>query len=165
MFNTDSSVLKAQQSNGAVASPERVDTNAFRTLFRQALAYKKLADDAEASPDSKLHFNQLLATRYRLNEDDNASLQRLAIAYQGEIDPIHKQVLEVIKKFHARIPDRVIQPGTDMSPPPELASLQQQEDAVTLRYRDLLRNSMREEVYQTFHARLLKDFGKVMKMD
>jgi hypothetical protein len=149
----------------SAVSPERVDRNAYRILFRQALEYKRLADKAGASEEPKPDFNHLLANRFGLNEDDNASLQRLSVAYQSEIDPIHKQIVEVIQRFHARFPDMTIRPGIDASAPPQLGSLQMEEDRVTLRYRDLLRNSMREDAYQAFHARLLQKFGKSLKLD
>jgi hypothetical protein len=58
-----------------------------------------------------------------------------------------------------------VRPGMDTSSPPELGSLQMQEDKVTLRYRDLLRNSMREDAYQSFHTRLLQEFGKTIKLN
>jgi hypothetical protein len=48
----------------------------------------------------------------------------------------------------------------DANPPSELAVLERQEDVVTFRYRDLLRNSMREEAFQKFHAKILEQFGK-----
>jgi hypothetical protein len=162
------STLTAQQSTVSAESPERVDRNAYRTLFRQAVFYKKLAEEASASQGSKPDqpdFKHLLAARFGLNEDDNATLERLSIAYQSEVDPIHKQIVQVIKTFHARFPDMTVRPGMDTSSPPELGSLQMQEDKVTLRYRDLLRNSMREDAYQSFHTRLLQEFGKTIKLN
>ncbi len=158
------STLAAQQLNEGALSRERVDRNAYRILFRQALQYKALSDKANPSQDPKPDLNHLLAARFGLSEDDNATLERLSVAYQGEIDPIHKQIVEVIQRFHARFPDKTIRAETDASAPPELSSLQTQEDRVTLRYRDLLRNSMREDAYQAFHARLLQKFGKSLKL-
>jgi len=37
--------------------------------------------------------------------------------------------------------------------------LQQQEDTIALRYRDLLRTSMREEEFQKLRAKVRKTFG------
>ena len=153
---------RAQPPRSSLASSEKHDKTIYRTLFRQAITYQKLPDEAEAAPPPKPYLRRVLADRFELSDDDNESLNRLSIAYQAEIDPIQKQVLEVIKKFHARFPSGVIQPGMDADPPSELTTLERQEDAVTLRYRDLLRNSMREDAFQKFHANLLATFGKLL---
>jgi hypothetical protein len=152
--------LKAQQIGNSVISEDRVNRDVYRTLFRQATRYQKLADEAEASHNLKPYFRHLLATRFALSDDDNESLNRLSIAYEKEIDPLQKQVVEIIKRFHTRFPSGVIGQGMDANAPPELAELQKQEDVVTFRYRDLLRSSMREDAFQKFHTKVLETFGK-----
>ncbi len=99
------------------------------------------------------------ATWLGLNAFDRASLLRLAQAYQAEIDPIHQQVVKRIHDFHARFPNGRIPAGVDHSPPPELGDLQKQEDAVTLRYRYLLQNSMRPGDFQTTDRKVLSSLG------
>jgi hypothetical protein len=152
--------LKGQQGGSSLISEDRLNRDVYRTLFRQATLYQNLADKAEASHNPKPYFRHILATRFALSDDDSASLNRLSISYAKEIDPIQKQVVEIIKRFHARFPSGIIGPGMDADAPPELAVLQEQEDAVTVRYRDLLRNSMREDAFQKFHAKVLEKFGK-----
>ena len=147
----------AQQTSSSVVPSDKVDINAYRTLFRQAVLYKKLADEADKSPKPELR--RILATRYGFSDPDNATLQRLALAYQAEIAPINQQVIAAIGKLHARFPSGTILRGADTSPPPELFDLRNQEDAVTLRYRDLLRTSMREEDFQKVHAKIIAGFG------
>jgi hypothetical protein len=149
----------AQPLSASIVSPDQIDIKAYRTLFRRDLLVHRLADEADAAHDPKPYLRKVLAYRFNLSENDNASLDRLSIAYQREIDPIHAQTLVIIGQFHARFPSGVIPRGADASPPPELAQLQQQEDAVALRYRDLLRTSMHEEEFQQFHAKVRKTFG------
>lgn len=149
-----------QQGTTVSASSVKQDTIAYRTLFRQAILYKKLAEEADKSPKPKSELRRILTTRYGFNEADGATLQRLALAYQAEIAPIHQQATAAIAKFRARFPSGTIPSGADSSPPPELSDLQKQEDAVTLRYRDLLRNSMREEDFQKVHAKIMASFNK-----
>jgi hypothetical protein len=148
-----------QQAGNRVAPSDKTDINAYRTLFRQANLYKRLADEADKSPQPKPQLRRILATRYGFSAADGATLQRLALSYQAEITPIHQQVIAAIRKFQARFPSGTIPHGADTSPPPELGSLQNQEDSVTLRYRDLLRTSMREEDYQKIHTKILTSFG------
>jgi hypothetical protein len=147
-----------QQASGAVVSSDKADRNAYRTLFVRAATYKKLADDADAAHTPKPQLRRVLPTRFGLSDADAASLERLAPAYQNEIAPIHQQIAVGIDKFRARLASGIA--GTNTSPPPEIKQLQQQEDAVTLRYRDLLRTSMREEDFQKAHAKIVENFGK-----
>jgi hypothetical protein len=148
-----------QQASSSVASSDRADTNAYRMLFRQAALYKNLADQADKTSTPKPHLRRILAARYGLSDADSATLQKLALAYQAEIAPIHQQVQAVIKKDQIRFPSGTIPRGADTTPPSELRDLQNQEDAVTLRYRDLLRTSMREEDYQKVHAKIVAKFN------
>jgi hypothetical protein len=59
-----------------------------------------------------------------------------------------------------RFPLGKIPKGADTGPPPELKDLQSQEDALTLRYRDLLRTSMREEDFQKTHTKIIANFNE-----
>ncbi len=148
-----------QPSSNIAATQGKTDKIAYRILFQRTLLYKKLADEAESAHQPKPHLRHVLAHRYGLSDDDSASLERIAIAYQAAIKPVHDQIVAVAKQYRARFPFGVIPPGADATPPPELAQLQLQEDAVTLLYRDLLRNSMREENFQKLNQRVATDFG------
>ncbi len=148
-----------QQTSSNTVSSDQTDTTAYRTLFRRVILYKNLADQTEAAHSPKPHLRRILPERFALSDADSASLERLALAYQGEIGPIHQQAETVIKTFHARFPLGIIPHGVDHSPPPELKEIQQQEDAVALRYRDLLRNSMIEEDFQKLHTKVLQSFA------
>jgi hypothetical protein len=150
----------AQQPTTSVVSSDKADMKAYRTLFRQAALYKTLADKAETTPTPKPELRRILAARYGFNDNDNATLQRLALAYQAEAAVIHQQVLAVFKKDQVRFPLGKIPQGADTSPSPELKDLQTQEDALTLRYRDLLRTSMREEDFQKAHAKIIENFNE-----
>ncbi len=150
----------AQQASSSLASSNSAEVSAYRILFRQTLLYKKLADEADSTQHPKPHLRHILATRYELSEDDSASLERMAIAYQAAIKPIRDRTIEVIKAYRARFPFNVIRPGMDTTPPPELADLRAREDAVTLLYRDLLHNNMREADFQSLNTKLAASLGK-----
>ena len=147
------------QQSSSVAVPGKTDNIAYRILFQRTLLYKRLADEAESAKKPKPYLRRVLANRYALSDDDNASLERMAIAYQAAIKPVHEQMMAVVKQYRARFPFGVVPPGTDATPPPQLGELQQQEDAVTLLYRDLLHNSMREENFQKLNSKVTTDFG------
>jgi hypothetical protein len=148
----------SQQASTSVVASDKANRNAYRALFVRAALYKKLSDEADAAHSPKPQLRRILPARFGLSDADGASLERLALAYQNEIAPIHQQIAAAISQFRARLASGI--PGTDTTPPPELAQLQQQADAVTLRYRDLLHNSMREEAFQKADAKILENFGK-----
>lgn len=159
------SSLNAQQTSTSVQPLDPVDITAYRILFRRAVLYKNLADQADAAHSPKPYLRRILANRFALNDFDSSTLERLSLAYQREIDPLHDQALAVMRQFHARFPLAIVGPGVDASPPPELSLLQNQQDLVVLRYRDLLRSSMREEDFQKLHARIQADFGRPLSKE
>lgn len=146
-------------SSDQTPSPDQLDKNAFRTLFIQDAVYRKLADDADLASSPKPFLRRVLATKFGLSGQDSASLDRLSLAYQAEVAPIRAQILGSIQKFHSKFPNSQIPRGADISPPPELQGLQQQLEAVTLRYRDMLRNSMQEQEFQRVQASVRDSFG------
>ena len=97
-----------QQATTVSASPDKQDAIAYRTLFRQTVLYKKLADEADATPSPKPQLRRILATRYGFSDSDSATLLRLALAYQAEIAPIHQQVQALIRQDQARFPSGII---------------------------------------------------------
>jgi hypothetical protein len=156
-----SSSSLSQPVVGTSNSTDHADMKAYRTLFRQAVLYKRLADQAETSTTPKPQLRRILAARYGFNDADNATLLRLALAYETESDAIHQKVLTIFKKDQERFQSGKIPRGADTSPPPELRVLQSQEDALTLHYRDLLRTSMREEDFQRARANIVADLEEI----
>ncbi len=153
----------AQTSTAPLTSSDKVDRNAYQTLFRRVLVYDTLADQADAAHTPKPHLRRVLANRLGLSDDDSATLKNLALAYQNESTPVRAQIVASLAKFHARFPGGIAAPGVDRSPPPELLDLQRQQDAITLRYRDLLRNSVSADTFQRVHAIVQSTFGTGIK--
>jgi hypothetical protein len=138
------SALCQQSSSAAV--PGKSDKIAYRIRFQRTLLYKRLADEAESAQKPKPYLRRILANRFALSDDDSASLQRMAIAYQAAIKPVHEQLMAVVKQYRARFPFGVVPPGADATPPPELAELQQQEDAVNQSGREFNQLSGRNNI-------------------
>src|ERR1700754_3005733 len=97
LFGSGNSAQSQQPAN-SIGSSDKADIVAYRVLFRQAALYKKLADQADTTSTPKPHLRRILATRYGFSDTDNASLVRIALAYQAEIAPIHLQAQAVIRK-------------------------------------------------------------------
>ena len=84
---------------------------------------------------------RILSADLELDEATASRVEILAIDCEEEIAPIHARVLAVIKEFRSKISRGEIKLA-DATAPPELATLQAEEDAVVIRHRDLLKNEM-----------------------
>jgi hypothetical protein len=154
----------AQSSSTAVPPSNDVrEAHIYRLLFRQSLAYNRLADEADAAGRPKPHFRRILANRLQLSDADAASLLRLSLAFQAEIDPIQKRAVAVKAAFLANFPLGVKAPWQDARPPVELGDLLTQEDTIALRYRDLLQNDLRPEDFQKMVTRIHATFGQTLR--
>lgn len=140
---------------------DATDPMTFRTLFNRDLLLNDLADEADTAGTAKPYLRKQLANRFSLSDTDCATLHRLAVQYKSESDPLRARVNVVLQSLNSRFPNSVIPPGADTSPPPELHQLQLQEDALTLRYRDLLHNAMREADFQLLQTKARATFGGV----
>lgn len=149
----------AQQTSNRVVAAGASDLQAFRILLNRDILLMQMSDEAEAAGHPNPFLRQQLAIRFGLNEDDNASLHRLATAYKREMEPLRAEVSVVMNQFRSRFPGGIVRRGDDLSPPPRLAELQREEDALTLRYRDLLHNSMREATFQALQSEVHLEFG------
>jgi hypothetical protein len=147
-----SSQAQKQAPFSAAVTSERVreaqEAHIYRLLFRQSITYNRLADEADAAGDPKPYFRRLMPNRFKLDDYDSASLLRLSLAYQVEIAPVRKQIDAAKDAFLAKFPFGFRYPGMDMTQPAEIGELQDRENAITIRYRDLLRNELSSEVFQ-----------------
>ena len=158
-FLTTSACTLSGQASTILSTPaDSKDARAFRTLFNRDRLLIELADAAEAAGAPKPYLRKQLAMRLSLNEPDSITFHRLALAYQSEIDPVHAKVVAIVVQFHARFPDGVIRSNVDAAIPRELQELQRTEDLITLRYRDLLHNSMSEGAFQAFQSKVRAKF-------
>lgn len=138
----------------------QAEASAYRILFRRDCDYVRLADQAEAAGKSKPHLRYVLSVRFRLETEDSANLDRLSMAYKSEADVIQARIKRETRAFGARFLNRCLDNIVDHSPPPELALLQQQADALVLRYRDLLRNNMADADFQNLDKQVLATFNQ-----
>lgn len=86
-----------------------------------------------------------------LKDDRFNELVQMAVEHEREVSFIDKQAKVMIDIFHAQYPPGKMPPGMAPPPPPkELLDLQDQRDAVSLRYRDRLKSRMGDEAYTQF---------------
>lgn len=151
----------ASTGQSGLDSADATDAATFRILFNRDLLLNQLADEADTAGTPKPHFRKKLGNRFALADADRASLHRLALRFKEESDPLHAKVLISIASLNSRFPNGVIPHGVDASPPPELHLLELQEDALALRYRDLLHNAMLEADFQLLQTKVRATFGHI----
>ncbi len=122
------------------ATPEMAEHTKFRFLFRH------LANIQDKSGILREYQGKTGVTDDRFSE-----LIQMAVEHEREVSFIDKQAKVLIDIFHAQYPPGKMPPGTAPPPPPkELLDLQDQRDAVSLRYRDRLKSRMGDEAYGQF---------------
>jgi hypothetical protein len=149
----------AQQATEDPVIEKNLEAIAFRMLFRRVADYKKMSDDAEVAHRDKTYLRRILPDRLKLSADDATRLERISIDCQKDIEPLEEEALVVMEKFSSRFPRGMVAAGMDISPPPELAILEELEDSVVLRHRDLLKGEMRAEDYQQTDHEVRRMFG------
>ena len=90
-----------------------------------------------------------------LDEPETALLERLTRSYKEEIRPLHLRALALNQQLKQTSSEKL-----QFTPqiPIEINQIQDQEDAVALRYRDLFRNGLAERRFQEIHAQVLRQF-------
>ena len=87
-----------------------------------------------------------------------SALVQMAVAHEREASIIDQQAKIIIDNFHAQYP-RNMPPGLAPPPPPqELLDLQDQRDALSLRYRDLLKTQIGNDTYIRFKQFIDEEF-------
>jgi hypothetical protein len=150
----------AQDPNSDVAATNKTDAVAYRFLFRQVVAYKKLSDDGKAMHQDRSYMMRTLARRLSIGKEDLDNLERIATSCVAEIVPIQTKIANAVSDFHAEYSQMRLTGLKAASPPSTLSDLQAQEDAIVLRYRDSLRNSMNEAKFQKAQQKIRMTFGR-----
>lgn len=138
----------AQQTNQTSTTDDKADTIAFRVFFRIIITYKKLSEEAQIVNQNKSYLRRIIPDRLKLNDRDVNRLEWIAMDCENELSPLEKEARDVIKNFRIHFPQSGVPSGTNISPPPELMTLQLLEDSVVLRHRDLLKSEMNLDVYK-----------------
>jgi hypothetical protein len=160
-----SSPLQAQ-STTPVVSPANVDTldaKAFAILFRRENSYLKIAA-AAASPDKpEAHLDRVLPLQLEIDPADTANFAKFASDWGHDTQSLRANLLAAISRFQSSFPNGRVGPGVATTPPPELADWRAQIDAVTLRYRDKLHNTMREPDFIRLQTNVEKTFASSLQ--
>jgi hypothetical protein len=119
-----------------------------------------MADKADAAGTPKPYLRNILRNRFDLSDTEDATLLRNALAFRAELIPIHQKAISLQSAYASRFPGRILNQISDRTIPGELADIQKQEDALVLRYRDLLHNDLGEHDFRLLDNKVLEVFSK-----
>ncbi len=126
-------------AGGVVSDSELVESLRYEHLFRSSVG----------DPDSTD-----VKAKVGMTDDEMLVLQSLAAECQAEIADLDNRAKSIIDEF--RVKAAKATRLEDMPPlPPALKGLQQQRNAIALRYKEMLRTSLGEERFQR-----VNDFAK-----
>lgn len=106
-------------------------------------------------------WSQYFIKRGVLAADSEKIFKKNADAYLRELEAIDRRAKQVTDAMRAQYPKGLIKDTKDMPmPPAELGVLQQQKDALALRYRDAFKNAVSPETFNKFSQFLTNDFSQ-----
>jgi len=148
--------LLAQTASGTSSqvTADELDARLFSVLFRRVNLYEKAAKAASSPDKPEARLNTVMPRTLNLTPGEADSLRRISLQWEQDRTPIHDQVRQVILKHHEAVTNNGSIPPIDTTLPGSLRALQGQIDAVTLHYRDLLRNEMPENDFQKLEVNL-----------
>jgi len=106
-------------------------------------------------------WSQYFIKRGALSAASEKIFKETAAAYLKDLEPIDRRAKEVTDAMRAQYPKGLIKDPKNMPlPPAELGVLQQQKNALVLRYRDAFKNAVSPESFNKFSDFLTNDFSK-----
>ena len=127
-------------------------------LFRRVIKYQEMAQAAKSDDEPAAHLTSVLPQRLKLSSFDAANLQRFAKEWAAEQVPLRMQVRTTIDQHHAAWAERGLNNIPNPAPTVALRALQDQRNAVTLRYRDMWQNTMRPAEFSRVQTDIRKMF-------
>jgi len=136
------------------APPDRLpEAVLYWQMFRHAIALDKRADEMDRRGEDGSKLRRFYRDKAGLDESQAGLLDKIANECASEVAAQDRRAMEVIRAFRARFPNGRLSGGQTPPPaPPELAALQQERDAIVLKFRDRLRTELGESEFERFHT-------------
>lgn len=133
----------AQTVPPAPTSNQPPDYVVYGLLFQEVSGLKQAETNAKAQSKPGPVVRNIVKHRFGFDDRTAAVYEQVALDCQTEVAAIDAQAMAIIKRIRDAYPGGVILPGEKPPlPPPELATLQQQRNAVILRYKTLLESQL-----------------------
>jgi hypothetical protein len=153
---------QAQSVSSQTASLQdenQLDARLYAVLFRRVNLLGERAASAKSADAPEAGLPRVMPRQLNLSSFDAAALVRLSGAWYLEAAPIQTKIAATVKDFRSSLHDLANNAEANADSAAQLQELQSELRAVTLRYRDALRNSMRNGDYQAMHTTLVQRFA------
>ncbi len=144
------------------ARPRSVRTEVlYRAFFGHIQHLERRADEREAKGKDGRELREYYGKRLALSIRQTASLKQQAARTLLDLDRIDRQIQTIIQAVRARYPGGIIAPGQAFpQPPPELALLDQEKDAVTMQGVAQLRGAVGSAAFEKVESFLQNKFSR-----
>lgn len=159
-FDSKSAPVPPEKTTPAPEVPQTVLWHMIFSLSRMTEMEAKKMNQQGRNGDA---WSQYFIKRGALSTASEKIFKEKAAAYLQELEPIDRRAKEVTDAMRAQYPKGLIKDPKNMpQPPAELGALQQQKNALALRYRDLFKNAVSQEAFSKFSDFLTNDFSKAV---
>ena len=141
---------QANEQSQKVSPPPQV---VYSALFHHVVAVKEQAEAEERQGKDASSLRSLFREKADLSEVQAHLLTAIATDCVREVAVQDARAQEIINAFRLRFPPGKLPIGVKLPPPPpELAQMQEERDAMILRARERLRLSLGEDEFQRFEG-------------
>jgi hypothetical protein len=128
----------------------------YDKLFRMVNSLKKKAQLPETAVEKAVALNDYFKQRANLTDEENQILQNTALEFMREVAPVDNRAGAVITEARQ---NRLNKAAGEQTPPAELVNLQEQRNALALRYRDRLKEALAADAFTRFDEFVQDDFA------
>jgi hypothetical protein len=143
------------------AIPEHVT---YDVLFRQIAAFKKKASELDARGGNGDPLRRLVYEEAKLNAAEAEKIDRIQSEYMRLVGSMDKRAKKIIEEARLRNPTGKLAEGAPLpEPPPELRTLQQKRNGLTLRARGQVREALGEQGFRNFGEFVKEHIARKLK--
>lgn len=132
----------ANTSDSSQGSPKIPIHISYLFLFKRIEKVEKYAVEEESKGKDGKIYRQHYKNKAKLTDEQNVALSKAAKDCLAEVSKKDAEAKKIIDREHAKHPGGKLNPGEPIPTPPiELMTLQQERDAIVVRYIDVLKES------------------------
>lgn len=149
-FNAQAQIVEQQPAETSNVTAQNTVPNApapdyatFDMLFNLVHTFDEAAAKLESQGKSGKIWSEYIERHANLNKQQIALLRQVADEFNRGVEQTHKQAMQIIADRQAARAN-----GQPATPPPQLAALQLQRQAIALRHRDRLQTLVGAEILE-----------------
>lgn len=130
----------------------------YESVFRFDLSFRKRALEQELTGQKVTGLKTYFKDEANLTQEEDELLKKISFEYLIAIQPVDNQAVQLLDDLRSQFPDGMVPEGQEVPPPPPaLAALQDQRNAIALSHRD--------QLMQAFGTKRFSDFNEFVQGD